>query len=76
MTDLVLEIVTLYDEAVLKKLLLEGYFPDLRHLTFRHLNDFFVLWAADIIPILLDPRSDKRKLCKIFVQGADTSHPM
>ena len=75
-TDLVLEIITLYDEAVLKKLLLEGYFPDLLHLTLRQLNDFFVLWVADIIPILLGPRSDKVKLCKIFVQGADTSHPM
>jgi hypothetical protein len=42
------------------RLLLEGYFPDLRHLTLR-LQPFEVLWDIGVIPSLLDrkrPRLD------------------
>ncbi len=60
MTDLVVENLDLGPELI-KRLLLKGYFPDLRHLTLR-LQAFQVLWASGDIPLLLDlkrPRPDE-----------------
>jgi hypothetical protein len=37
---------------MLKELLFEGYFPDLRHLTLP-LRSFVVLWTTGVIPMLL-----------------------
>jgi len=48
------------DSDAMTRLLLERYFPDLRHLTL-HLQPFMVLWSKGIIPLLLDckrPRLD------------------
>ena len=59
-TDLVLEALT-YEPFVIKKLLLNGYFPDLRHLTLR-LEPFRVLLKIGfIIPLLAlkQSRSDR-----------------
>jgi hypothetical protein len=62
-TDLVLH--RIYDaKSMLKKLLLEGYLPDLRQLTLRS-KLFRVLILPDVL--------SKVTLRKIFVQGADKS---
>ena len=71
MTDPVLERV--HDDALLKKLLLEGYFPDLRHLTLPF-RLFVAPWTTGVIPMLLDhnrPRPDASNelpLLNIFVK--------
>ena len=39
-------------DAVMRKLLLEGYFPDMRHLTLR-LQPFLSLWQKGVIPLLV-----------------------
>jgi hypothetical protein len=78
-TDLVLEKV--YDVSILKVLLLEGYFPDLRHLTLP-LHSFVMLWEMGVIPMLLDRnrvRPNELPLRNIFVvdpQVVDKSNPM
>jgi hypothetical protein len=51
-TDLVIEHLGERPDDV-KRLLLEGYFPDLRHLTLR-LQPFQVLWDIGVIHLLLD----------------------
>jgi len=59
-TDLVVDQVDGILVLKLKKLLLENFFPDLRHLTLR-LRAFLFLWNAGAIPLLLDrkrPRPD------------------
>ena len=62
--------------AMINKLLLEEYFPDLRHLTLR-LEPFLLLWAKDDILLYLDrkrPRSDgpnKGRLHKFLVIDED-----
>ena len=57
-TDLV---IGAWDEVdAMMRLLLEGFLPDLRHLTLR-LSSFMVLWNRGVIPLLLDrkrPRLD------------------
>jgi len=58
-TDLVVE--HLDETDGIERLLLEGYFPDLRHLTLRP-RPFWSLWRTGIIPLLLDrkrPRPDE-----------------
>jgi hypothetical protein len=78
-TDLVLE--EEYDVSILKVLLLEGYFPDLRHLTLP-LHSFVMLWEMGVIPMLLDRnrvRPNELPLRNIFVvdpQVVDKSNPM
>jgi hypothetical protein len=78
-TDLVLE--EEYDVSILKVLLLEGYFPDLHHLTLP-LHLFVNLWKTGVIPMLLDrnrARLNEVPLRKIFVvdpQVVDKSHSM
>lgn len=51
--DLVLDYVDKWGTVVTSKLLLEDYFPDLRHLTLQ-LAVFKFLWGEGIIPLLLD----------------------
>jgi hypothetical protein len=76
-TDLVLKEV--YDVSILKVLLLEGYFPDLRHLTLP-LHSFIMLWETGVIPMLRNrARPNEVPLRNIFVVGSqvvDKSHPM
>jgi hypothetical protein len=78
-TDLVLEEV--YDGSMLKGLLLEGYFPDLHHLTLP-LHSFVNLWKTGVIPMLLDRnrvRLNEVPLRRFFVVGpqvVDKSNPM
>ena len=50
-TDLVIGVCE--DNDAMMRLLLERYFPDLRHLTLR-LRPFMVLWNRGVIPLLLD----------------------
>ena len=52
-TDLVVEALDEVRAVDSKKLLLEGYFPNLRHLTLR-LQTFLYLWDMSVIPLLLD----------------------
>jgi hypothetical protein len=49
-TDLVVENVEWDPQVAIKKLLLEEYFPDLRHLILR-LEPFHFLWDEDVIPL-------------------------
>jgi len=75
MTDLVIE-GWRPDGGAMMRLLLEGYFPDLRHLTLR-LQPFEMLWDIGIIPLLLDrkrPQLDDRnegRLDKFIVVDQD-----
>ena len=70
-TDVVLEYLGV-GHIMIKKLLLEEYFPDLRHLTLR-LQPFICLWHIGIISMLLDrkqPRPDaanEGRLLKLLV---------
>jgi hypothetical protein len=77
-TDLVLAKV--HGDAMLKELLLNGYFPDLRHLTLP-LQAFVVLWKSDVISLLLDrnrPRPDApneitlRTIFVVDLEGAES----
>jgi len=63
-TNLVLG--SVYDNAVLKVLLLEGYFPDLCHLTLP-LQSFVTLWGTGVISMLLDRNRSGVVLRNIFV---------
>jgi len=70
-TDLVVEGLN----AMIKRLLLEGYFPDLRHLTLR-LQPFKELWHVGAIPLLLDlkrppNKSNEGRLDKFLVVDKD-----
>jgi hypothetical protein len=65
-TDLVLDDMV-YQKALLEKLLLEGYFPDLRQLTLGP-QDFCSLFLPDVL--------NKLSLRKVFVPGADKSDPI
>jgi len=51
--DLVVEALNKEQAFLINKLLLEGYFPNLQHLTLR-LQAFLYLWDMNIIPLLLD----------------------
>ena len=57
-TDLVLEYLDV-ESVVVKKLLLEEYFPDLHHLTLG-LQSFLYLWHTGIISMLLDCKQPHR----------------
>jgi len=65
--------------GVVKKLLLEGYLPNLRHLTLQ-LQPFLRLWQMGVIPSLLDRKrlqpdgSNKGGLPKILVVEEDQVH--
>ena len=69
-TDLVVEHLHLKGTIEIKRLFLEGYFPDLCHLTLR-LQPFWLLWYNGDMPLLLDCRrpdgSNERKFYKFLV---------
>jgi len=81
-TDLVVGALDVEPE-VIKRLLLEGYFPDLRHLTLRS-QVFLNLWEMGVIPLLLDRKRrrpggpNEGRLDKFLVeyedQDADFDH--
>jgi hypothetical protein len=56
------------NRALLKKILLEGYFPDLRQLTLQ--SYLFPVLVDVVLPDVLN----KLTLRKIFVRGADESN--
>jgi hypothetical protein len=60
----------MYEKGLLMKLLLGGYFPDLRQLTLGPLNFCFLLNVG--LPDVLN----KVSLRKVFVPGADKSNRM
>ncbi len=70
-TDLVVETPGEEDNAI-KRLLFEGCFPNLHHLTLR-LQSFLSLWEMGVIPLLLDrkrlqyDRPNESRLSKILV---------
>jgi len=74
-TDLVVETPGEEDDAI-KRLLLEGCFPNLRHLTLR-LKSFLSLWEMGVIPLLLDRKRlqhdqpNESKLSKFLVVERD-----
>jgi len=72
-TDLVVDALDEGQAVVIKKLLLEGYFPNLRHLTLR-LQAFLYLWEKSVIPLLLDRKRrgpEEGRLDKFLVVNED-----